>query len=161
MKKKYYVLFVCSGNTCRSPLAEALMKSGLEERGMGGICVSSAGVSAAPGLRAAENTRLVARELGASLAGFKSSPVTARRVAVADLILAMESKHMHGILDRWPGAGDKTHVITDFSGGGRRGIPDPVGGSPDTYRKCGAALSDEIKRIIPRVRKLVSARGRK
>jgi protein-tyrosine-phosphatase len=87
--------------------------------------------------------------------------VTARRVALADLILTMESKHVYSILDRWPGAGDKTYVITDFSGSGRRGIPDPVGGSLDTYRECGAALSDEIKKVIPKVRKLVSARGEK
>lgn len=161
MKKRYYVLFVCSGNTCRSPLAEALMKSKLEERGIGGVSVSSAGLSAIEGLRVAENSRRVAREMGASVAGFKSRPVTARRVALADLILTMERKHMYGILDRWPGAREKVHVVTEFSGSGRRGISDPVGKPLGAYRECGNVLGDEIKKVIPRVRKLVTARGKK
>lgn len=158
MKKRYYVLFVCSGNTCRSPLAEALMKRDMRKRGMDGISVSSAGVSAAKGLPAAENSRVVARELGASLAGFKSSPLTPRRIAVADLILAMESKHRDRIRDRWPGAGDKVYTISEFSGSGRVGIPDPVAGPLRAYRECGSALEDEINRIIPKIGKLAAGR---
>jgi protein-tyrosine phosphatase len=161
MKKRYYVLFVCSGNTCRSPLAEALMKKSIGERGITGVSVSSAGVSAADGLSAAENSRLVARELGAALGGFRSSPVTARKVAVADLILTMESKHRERILDRWPGAAGKVHVITEYSGGRRRGISDPVGRPLGAYRECGLALRDEIDRIVPKLKKLISARGRR
>ncbi|MGD9402285.1 MAG: low molecular weight protein arginine phosphatase [bacterium] len=161
MKKRYYVLFVCSGNTCRSPLAEALMKSKIMEKRIGNVSVSSAGVSAVRGLRAAENSRTVARELGASLAGFRSSPVTARRVALADLILTMEDKHRSSILERWPGADGKVHVITEFSGSGRRGISDPVGGPLDAYRECGLALQDEINKIVPGLKKLISTRGKK
>ena len=161
MKKRFYVLFVCSGNTCRSPLAEALMKSRLAERGIDGISVSSAGVSAAGGLRAADNSRAVALELGASLAGFKSSPVTDRKVALADIILTMERKHMYSILDRWPEADEKVHVLTQFSGSGRNGISDPVGRPLDAYRECGEVLRDEIKRITPRIKKLAKTRGTK
>ncbi len=161
MKKRYYVLFVCSGNTCRSPLAEALMKRDLEKRGIDGISVASAGVSALEGAGAAENSRLVAREMGASLAGFRSRPVTARRVALADLILTMERKHARSILDMWPEAAEKVHVLSEFSGSGRRGISDPVGGPLEAYRECGKALSDEIRRIIPRVKKLHTSRGKK
>jgi protein-tyrosine-phosphatase len=161
MKKRYYILFVCSGNTCRSPLAEVLMKRDLRERGITNVSVSSAGVSAANGMRAAENSRLVARELGASLGGFRSSPLTARRMALADLVLTMEPGHRERILEIWPEAEDRVHVITEFSGSGRPGISDPVGGPLSAYRKCGTALSDEVGRIVPRVRKLLSARGKK
>lgn len=161
MKKRYYILFVCSGNTCRSPLAEALMKSALEKRAIPNVAVSSAGFSTAEGLKAAENSRRVAGELGASLAGFRSSPVTARRIALADLVLTMEARHRERILDRWPGAGEKVHVITEFSGSGRHGIADPVGGPLEAYRKCGMALKDEVKKIVPRVKKLVAARGKR
>ncbi len=158
MKKRFYVMFVCSGNTCRSPLAEAILRSEIGRRGIDGVCVSSAGVSAVEGSRAAENSRTVARELGASLGGFRSSPLTARKVALADLILTMEAKHKHAILERWPGAAGKVHVITEFSGSGGRGIADPVGGPLGAYRRCGRALRAEVEKIIPKVRKSASRR---
>jgi protein-tyrosine-phosphatase len=161
MKKRYRVLFVCSGNTCRSPLAEALLKKSLEERGIRSVSVSSAGVSAAEGLPAAENSRLVAREMGASLGGFRSSPVTARRVALADLILTMERKHMYSILEGWPAAGDRVHVLTQFSGSGRRGISDPVGRPLEAYRECGRVLGEEVAKIAPKIKRLARTRGKK
>ena len=160
-RKRYYVLFVCSGNTCRSPLAEALMKSRIRKEGMRNISVSSAGVSAAPGLRASQNSITVARELGASLGGFRSSPVTDRRLALADLVLTMEKKHRDIILERWPAAAGKVHVMTEFSRSGRRGISDPVGGPLTAYRECGLAIQDEINKIVPGIKKLISTRGRK
>jgi protein-tyrosine-phosphatase len=137
------------------------MKKTIGNLGMENVSVSSAGVSAMEGLRAAENSGQVARELGASLGGFRSSPVTARKVALADLILTMEKKHRERILDRWPDAAGKLHVITEFSGSGRRGISDPVGRPLAAYRECGLALQEEIELIVPKLKKLVSARGRK
>lgn len=160
-KKRYYVLFVCSGNTCRSPLAEALMKRRVKEERMRDVSVSSAGVSAAYGLRPSENSVIVARELGAPLGGFRSSPVTDRRMALADLVLTMEEKHRDIILERWPAAAAKVHVITEFSGSGRRGISDPVGGPLGAYRECGMAIQDEINKIVPGIKNLISTRGRK
>jgi protein-tyrosine-phosphatase len=161
MKKTFRILFVCAGNTCRSPLAEALMKRELTERHLRGISVSSAGVSATEGLPAAGNSNEVARELGVSLSRFRSRPLTARRVALADLILTMERQHGEGIVERWPRADGKIHLISEFSGSGRRGIFDPVGKPLQVYRECGLVIQDEIKRIVPKVRTLVSGRRKK
>jgi protein-tyrosine-phosphatase len=161
MKKRYHVLFVCSGNTCRSPLAEALLRRELKKRDVAGVSVSSAGISALPGQPAAEHSRRVARELGASLAGFKSSPLSPHKVAVADLILTMEARHLDTVLEKWPGARARAHVLSKFSGSGRGGIPDPVGKPLEAYRECGLALSDEVSRVMPKLRKLVSARRKK
>lgn len=161
MKKRFYVLFVCSGNTCRSPLAEALMRQELAKRKIEDVSVSSAGVAAVDGLRAAANSMTAARELGASLTRFKSRRLTARRVALADLILTMEKKHMESIVERWPGARGKVHVLSEYSGSKRRGIADPVGGPLQSYRDCGLALQDEIERIVPKIGKLISGRRKK
>lgn len=161
MKKRYHVLFVCAGNTCRSPLAEALMKKKLTDRNIRGVSVSSAGVLALEGLPAAGNSDKVARELGVSLARFRSRPLTSRRVALADLILTMERRHGEEIVNRWPLADGKVHVISEFSGSGRREIRDPVGQPLEVYRRCGLAIQDEITRIVPKVRTLVSSRRKK
>jgi protein-tyrosine-phosphatase len=161
MKKRFRVLFVCSGNTCRSPLAEALLKKRLAEERVGNVSVSSAGLSAIEGMPAAANSKTVAKELGASLAGFRSKRLTDRRVALADLILVMEPGQAEQLLARWPEALDKVHVISELSGTPRRGIADPVGGSLAVYRKCGLAIEDEIRRIVPRIKRLKKARRRK
>ncbi len=168
MKKTYSVLFVCFGNTCRSPLAEVILKSGLKKAGikragtgMAGtkkVNVSSAGTGAFEGGRASSGSTITARRMGLSLARFRSKPLTQLRVRRADLILTMTGSQKREIVARWPEEQDKTFTLSEYSGTGDGDVRDPVGGPLSAYYHCGDRLDAEIKRIIPRLRKTIKSR---
>jgi protein-tyrosine-phosphatase len=158
VKANFSVLFVCSGNTCRSPLAERILKDRIMRKGWKGISVSSAGTGAASGAKASAGARQAARELGVSMAGFRSKPLTGRRVARADLILTMTHQHREEIGIRWPDALERTHMISDYTDSGREGIVDPIGQPDEAYTECAAELSDEISRMLPKLRRAAPVR---
>jgi protein-tyrosine phosphatase len=161
LKKRFSVLFVCTGNTCRSPLAEVMMKNALAEAGVKHVMVSSAGTAAIDGAKPSGNAGLVARRFGLSLAGFRSRQLTRRRMVRADLILTMGLAQKEEIARRLPEASDKTFVISEFSRSGRKSIQDPMGHSEEVYLKCAGELSDEVKRILPKIRRRLKARRQK
>ncbi len=161
MKKTFTILFVCTGNSCRSPLAEIIMKSALREAGLKKVFVSSAGTAAFDGGKASEGSVFAARQLGLSLAGFTSRSLTPRRVRRADLILTMGPGQRDDITQRWPDVSDRTFVICDYTSSSRRRIADPVGHAADVYVECARDLDDEIKKVLPRVKRALKARRRK
>src|SRR5262249_17046361 len=104
------IVFVCTGNTCRSPLAEALCKKRLSER-LGctvaelpsrGYRVLSAGLAAGPGLAAAEEAVAVASAMGADLAGHQSRSLTAEMIQRADHLLVMTAGHAQALQEVLP-----------------------------------------------------------
>src|SRR5512134_2396353 len=101
------VLFVCSGNTCRSPLAAAAFRRLLDESGRNDIEVASAGTGAYEGSPASEGAYLVAIEAGLDLSSHRARLLDRDRVAEADLILAMSKGHLSRV-ERLGGAG-KAH----------------------------------------------------
>jgi protein-tyrosine-phosphatase len=153
LKKRFSILFVCTGNTCRSPLAEAITKAEIRRRAIKNLNVSSAGTGAVGGLRASDNAKKVARRLGLSLARFRARPLTRARVRRADLILTMNLLQKEEVTNRWPDVAGKVFVISEFSGSSRRQISDPVGGTESVYLRCARALSDEVRRMLPRIRR--------
>ena len=156
------MLFVCTGNTCRSPLAERILKAKMKKKGWRGVSVSSAGTGAIEGVPASEGTRLAARRMGVSMAGFRAKPVSRQRIARADLVLTMTGSHKTDILMRWPDAVVKTYVLSEYTGSGRGPIQDPVGGPDSAYARCAADLSGEIERMLPKLeRALAKLRRRK
>ena len=106
------VLFVCTGNTCRSPMGELLMrqrlvqikKCRLDELEDHGFIVRSAGLSAAAGCPASSESVAILRELGLDLSKHEAQPLSELLVRHADLILAMTAGHWQAIVQRWPGA---------------------------------------------------------
>src|SRR5690242_5085451 len=101
------VLFVCTGNTCRSPMAEHLLKKILRDAGTGGVTVVSAGVSPATGLTfPPEAQRALAME-GVGAVIHEAQGLTKELVTNADVILAMESRHKSMVIERFPEAGKK------------------------------------------------------
>ena len=154
------LLFVCTGNTCRSPMAAAIASHLAEARGLPYIAAASAGVGAAEGTPASDGALLVALEHGVDLGDHRSRPVTRELVAEADLILAMSANHLERLQQL--GAGTKAQLLTDYAAGraGGRHISDPFGADLAEYRRTYAELETEVGRVLDRLAADPGARPR-
>ncbi len=139
----YTVLIVCSGNTCRSPMAEALLRRQIERVGdTRRLRVTSAGTWGPAGAPAAElSQRLLAQE-GLDLGTHRSRLLTQRDIDEADLILVMTRAHKSDITQRFARAGDKLYLLSEMIGK-HDDIADPHGGELADYKACKKAM-DEI-----------------
>lgn len=145
------VLFVCSGNTCRSPLAEGLASKMAAERGISDISFSSAGTGALDGGGASEAAILVGLERGIDLSTHRTRALTQAVLADADLVLAMGPHHLESV--RMQGAEDKAHMLDHFASSGESAgaVHDPFGGTLDAYRETAAELEYQIGRVLDRL----------
>ena len=145
------VLFVCSGNTCRSPLAEGIAKALLTtDRGLD-VSVSSAGSSAIEGMRASELARDVAKSHEIDISNHRSRGLSRPLVAESDLIVTMEMRHLNAVGAIDPAALDHTYVITDFCESMDGGIPDPIGGGEADYQRTFDVLWECISEMRERL----------
>ena len=144
------LLFVCSGNTCRSPLAEAIARQQGAERGLD-LDVSSAGISAWDGAPASDGALLVGMEHRADLGEHRSRQLTREMVAEADLVLVMGPSHLERV-EAMGGKG-KAHLLTDYAsrGAAARAISDPYGGDLETYRATYEELAGAVRQLLDRV----------
>ena len=140
------VLFVCTGNVCRSPFAEGLLRQILAEKGLEGITVDSAGLLALPGNAATLLAQNVAAEFGVDLTDHLAKSVSKSLVAWCDLMLVMEKSHEESLLAAFPEAKGKVLLLRHFArhGSRRRGIADPYGLQYDAYRFCFLDIQDAV-----------------
>ena len=150
------ILFVCSGNTCRSPMAEAIARRVAAERGIADVEVTSAGTGAWDGSGASEGALLVGLERSLDLNAHRARLLTPELVQQADLVLVMSPSHADQVAQM--GGAGKTHLLTAYasSGATTRGIADPFGGDLDGYRATFEELDREIRLVFDR---LVAERG--
>ena len=145
------LLFVCTGNTCRSPMAAAITRRMAAERGMRDLQVASAGVGATEGAPASDGALLVSLEQGLDLNEHRSRPLSPAMVAEADLILAMGSGHVERVGQL--GGAAKVHLLGDYASGERAGrqVRDPFGADLSVYRETYGELESEIGRVLDRL----------
>jgi protein-tyrosine-phosphatase len=146
-----HVLFVCTGNTCRSPMAEALLRQALSNRGADRITVSSAGTGAWEGAPASEGAYLVGLEHGLDLSSHRAQLLTRDMVKSADLILTMGGSHRARVAEL---SGEhKVHLLGEFVGReeGRAEINDPFGSELTSYRATFEELQELITGVVSRV----------
>jgi glycine hydroxymethyltransferase len=136
------ILFVCTGNVCRSPMAEGLFRKLLA--GRSDIRVQSAGVSAGRGMPASRHAIQALSGDGVDLGNFRSQPVSEELVRQATHIFVMTRDHKRLIELLFPEAGEKTYLLREFEPGSPD-VPDPIGLGRETYERC----RDVLKRALP------------
>ncbi|GBD35849.1 Putative threonylcarbamoyl-AMP synthase [bacterium HR36] len=142
------IVFVCSGNTCRSPLAAALCRKMLAEKlgcspselAQRGYLVLSAGTSALPGHRASPEALAAAQRLGADLSEHLSQPLAPSLIAQADFIFTMTHAHLENVQQRVADA-DAVIALLDPQG---QDIADPIGGDASDYDNCARHIAEAI-----------------
>lgn len=149
------LLFVCTGNLCRSPMAEGLARDYARKRRLP-IEVGSAGTMGLVGRPAEANAVAVCAEIGVDIAGHRSRGVTEALVDAANWVLVMEVGHAQWLRERFGDRmGDKTVMLGQF--GGQFDIADPIGGwrfqfrrSRDEIKKCVEGFLDRMPEALPR-----------
>ena len=146
------ILVVCSGNTCRSPLAAAMLAEKLAAAPeFAGVTVTSAGTAAWDGAPVSEGSYLVALERGLDLSAHRARMLTSDQIRDADLILTMSETQARRVADL--GGAEKVHTLATYAGNpdGRRDVEDPHGGDVAEYRDIATLLDDLLTRAVTRL----------
>jgi len=152
----YNLLFVCTGNTCRSPIAAAAAGAELARRGWSHVRVQSAGTAAATDAAASAHAVTVMGEQGLDISGHRARAVSPEQLEWADLVLAMAPAHLAALAEL--GAGHKAALISDFLEGSAVGQPvdDPFGGDVDDYRRTYEVLATAVSRLLDRLEPILA-----
>lgn len=145
------ILFVCTGNLCRSPMAAGLLRHRLAEEGLDTrYRVNSAGVWAVNDQPATDKAIAVMAERGIDITEHIAHTINANDMTEAELILVMTRDHEQVLRNTWPQYGWKVHLLSRMVGK-TKDIQDPYGGSVQEYRACANILADYIDRGFQRI----------
>jgi protein-tyrosine phosphatase len=145
------IVFLCTGNTCRSPMAEGLFKRrladrlgcGIDELAARGFAVSSAGLMATGGDAATPESAEVLTGFGIDLSSHRSQYASAELIAKADDLIVMTRGHLSMVL-RYPVMGGAVRLLCGPDGD----LDDPIGRGPDVYRACAKTIAEHVDRLI-------------
>ena len=159
--RPFRLVFVCTGNTCRSPLAEALARKYASARGWTQLEIGSAGVAAGVGAPASAGSIDAGEQVGLDLNDHASRPLTEELVEGSDLILTMSPHHLMRVVEL--GGGGRATLLTAFAEGREDedafdapGIPDPFGGPIDEYVRTRDRIDTLVQQVLDRLEPLLA-----
>jgi len=151
MNSKKKILVVCTGNACRSPMAEGFLRKDLSQKD--GFIVKSAGISAVDGMMPTPYAVDVMKDEGIDIAGYLSSALSKDFAKAADLILVMAQMHKKSIIDTMPELKDKVYLYNEFAGlGDNADIVDPIGQPLSLYKLVCSQIKEATFKIIKRLK---------
>lgn len=146
------VLLVCSGNTCRSPMAAAMLRQLWQKAPAWPLDVGSAGTGAVPGITATEHAVTAMNRRGLDITPHRSRTVDDHTLAGVDLVLTMTGRHKDYILLHWPQMKGKVYTLGEYARNGGD-VADPFGGDLAQYETTAGDLEKVLQAVVDRIRK--------
>ncbi|MCQ2380118.1 MAG: low molecular weight protein arginine phosphatase [Victivallaceae bacterium] len=140
------ILFVCSGNTCRSPMAHMYLADLMKKLNRTDVEVASAGTAAFPGDEISRGAANALATDGIEASGFRSSRVSGESVETADIILAFTESHRRQLLHAFPQVHAKVRLIGEYVNG--RDVSDPFGGDDDVYLQTYRVIKSAVDNLV-------------
>ena len=149
------ILFVCTGNSCRSVMAEGLLKKMAKEMKKNNVRVNSAGVATMNGIPPTENTITVMKKEGVDVSNYRSPKLTKEMITRSDLIIAMHKFHRDRIIELAPPAEPKTHLLKDFTrlddGTREPNVADPIGCPLEVYERVLEVIKKHLEELVKKI----------